>query len=99
MQVSIAGIVLVLSSRDHIQSGRLTDVSARRIIKKRAADTGVDGFISGHSLRIKSRVCGLSRQSGCLGRRLTSSRQMEKLTDARTLRSRRDGRTRGNRKV
>ena len=41
---------------DHIQSGRLTDVSARRIIKRRAADAGVDGFISGHSLRVGSAV-------------------------------------------
>ena len=41
---------------DHIQPGRLTDVSARRIIKKRAADAGVDGFISGHSLRVGSAV-------------------------------------------
>ena len=40
----------------HIQTGRLTDVSARRIIKKRAVDAGVDGFISGHSLRVGSAV-------------------------------------------
>ena len=40
----------------HIQTSRLTDVSARRIIKKRAADAGVDGFISGHSLRVGSAV-------------------------------------------
>ena len=40
----------------HIQAGRLTDVSARHIIKKRAADAGVDGFISGHSLRVGSAV-------------------------------------------
>jgi site-specific recombinase XerD len=40
----------------HIQTSRLTDVSARKIIKKRAADAGVDGFISGHSLRVGSAV-------------------------------------------
>ena len=40
----------------HIQTNRLTDVSARWIIKKRAADAGVDGFISGHSLRVGSAV-------------------------------------------
>ena len=40
----------------HIQTSRLTDVSARQIIKKRAADAGVDGFISGHSLRVGSAV-------------------------------------------
>lgn len=40
----------------HIQTSRLTDVSARWIIKKRAADAGVDGFISGHSLRVGSAV-------------------------------------------
>ena len=41
---------------DNVQSGQLTDVSARRIIKKRAAAAGVDGFISGHSLRVGSAV-------------------------------------------
>ena len=41
---------------DHIQSNRLNPHSARRIIKKRAADAGVDGFISGHSLRVGSAV-------------------------------------------
>ena len=41
---------------DHIQPTRLHPHSARRIIKKRAADAGVDGFISGHSLRIGSAV-------------------------------------------
>ena len=41
---------------DHIQSDRLTTVSARRIIQKRAADAGVEGFISGHSLRVGSAV-------------------------------------------
>ncbi len=40
----------------HIQPGRLADVSARRIIKQRTADAGVDGFISGHSLRVGSAV-------------------------------------------
>ena len=41
---------------DHIQSERLTDFSARRIIQKRAADAGVEGFIAGHSLRVGSAV-------------------------------------------
>ena len=40
----------------HIQSERLTSRSAHRIIKKRAANAGVDGFISGHSLRVGSAV-------------------------------------------
>ena len=40
----------------HIQRKRLTPHSARRIIKKRAADAGVEGFISGHSLRVGSAV-------------------------------------------
>ena len=40
----------------HVQSDRLTTVSARRIIKKRAAHAGVEGFISGHSLRVGSAV-------------------------------------------
>ncbi len=41
---------------DHIQPNRITTHSARRIIKKRAADAGVKGFISGHSLRVGSAV-------------------------------------------
>ena len=41
---------------DHIQPTRLHPHSARRIIKKRVADAGVDGFISGHSLRVGSAV-------------------------------------------
>ena len=41
---------------DHITSERLTQQSARRIIKQRAHDAGVEGFISGHSLRVGSAV-------------------------------------------
>ena len=41
---------------DHATNERLTDVSARRIIKARASNAGVDGFISGHSLRVGSAV-------------------------------------------
>ena len=41
---------------DHIHKERLTAHSARRIIKKRSADAGVEGFISGHSLRVGSAV-------------------------------------------
>ena len=41
---------------DHIQPTRLHRHSARRIIKKRATDAGVEGFISGHSLRVGSAV-------------------------------------------
>ena len=41
---------------DHVQSNRLTPHSARRIIKNRAAHAGVEGFISGHSLRVGSAV-------------------------------------------
>lgn len=41
---------------DHVQSGRLTTVSARRIIQARAQAAGVEGFISGHSLRVGSAV-------------------------------------------
>ncbi len=40
----------------HIQSERLTDFSARRIIQKRAVAAGVEGFIAGHSLRVGSAV-------------------------------------------
>lgn len=41
---------------DHIQPQRLTAQSARHIIKKRAEVAGVEGFISGHSLRVGSAV-------------------------------------------
>ena len=41
---------------DHIQPTRLQPHSARRIIKKRATHAGVEGFISGHSLRVGSAV-------------------------------------------
>ena len=41
---------------DHVQSGRLTTVSARRIIPARAKAAGVKGFISGHPLRVGSAV-------------------------------------------
>ncbi len=39
---------------DNIQENRLHPHSARRIIQKRATDAGVEGFISGHSLRVGS---------------------------------------------
>ena len=41
---------------DHVTGERLTVVSARRIIKARAAASGIEGFISGHSLRVGSAV-------------------------------------------
>ena len=41
---------------DHIQPSRLHPHSARRIIQKRATDADVEGFISGHSLRVGSAV-------------------------------------------
>ena len=40
----------------HITSERLSVVSARRIIKKWAKAAGIEGFISGHSLRVGSAV-------------------------------------------
>ena len=41
---------------DHIQPTRLTPHAASRIIQKRAQAAGVEGFISGHSLRVGSAV-------------------------------------------
>ena len=41
---------------DHVTGERLTVVSARRIIQARAHAAGVEGFISGHSLRAGSVV-------------------------------------------
>ena len=40
----------------HVQSQQLTTVSVRRIIQKRAQAASVEGFISGHSLRVGSAV-------------------------------------------
>ena len=40
----------------HITPERLTVISARRIIKKWAKAAGIEGFISGHSLRVGSAV-------------------------------------------
>ena len=40
----------------HVQPDRLTDFAARRIIQKRAADAGVEGFIAGHSLRVGTAI-------------------------------------------
>ena len=69
---------------DHIQQTRLHPHSARRIIKKRAADAGVDGFISGHSLRVGSAVSLAQAGGNC--RRYASRRTLEIFTDASTLR-------------
>ena len=41
---------------DNITGSRLTIDGARKIIKRRARAAGVDGFISGHSLRVGSAV-------------------------------------------
>ncbi len=70
----------------HVQSERLTDFAARRIIQKRAADAGVDGFIAGHSLRVGSAVAlaqagrGTSRAGtvNCPIKRLFKSRSEKK---------------------
>ena len=40
----------------HIGEGRITDQGARAAIQMRAKEAGVEGFISGHSLRIGSAV-------------------------------------------
>ena len=41
---------------DNVTEGRLTTEGARLAIKRWAAEAGVDGFISGHSLRVGSAV-------------------------------------------
>ena len=56
IQTSITGTINHIRRGDNIQPTRLHPHSARRIIKKRAADAGVEGFISGHSLRVGSAV-------------------------------------------
>ena len=68
---------------DHVQSGRLTTVSARRIIQARAKAAGVEGFISGHSLRVGSAVS--LRPGGGFGGRYAECRQVEVATDAGAL--------------
>ena len=68
---------------DNIQPTRLHTRSARRIIKKRAADANVQGFISGHSLRVGSAVS--LAQAGRNRRGHASCWTLEILTDARTL--------------
>ena len=68
---------------DHVQSGRLTTVSARRIIQSRAKAAGVEGFISGHSLRVGSAVS--LAQVGCFGGRYAECGQVEVATDAGAL--------------
>ena len=54
--ITRGAVFLHIRRGDHIQSTRLNPHSARRIIKKRATDAGVEGFISGHSLRVGSAV-------------------------------------------
>ena len=57
-KAGIEGGALFRSVRrgDHVQAGRLTARSARRQIIYWAELTGVEGFISGHSLRVGSAV-------------------------------------------
>ena len=57
-KAGIAGGALFRSVRrgDHVQVGRLTARSARRQITYWAEFAGVEGFISGHSLRVGSAV-------------------------------------------
>ena len=54
--ITRGAVFLHIRRGDHIQSTRLNPHSARRVIKKRAAHAGVQGFISGHSLRVGSAV-------------------------------------------
>ena len=69
---------------DHIQLNRLTPHSARRVIKKRAAHAGVQGFISGHSLRVGSAVS--LAQAGATVVDMQVAGRWEILSNARTLR-------------
>ena len=73
---------------DHIQSNRLNPHSARRIIQKRAHATGVEGFISGHSLRVGSAVslaqAGASVVDMQVAGRWKSSQMPAQLPDSKT---------------
>ena len=69
---------------DHIHNERLTAHSARRIIKKRAADAGVEGFISGaQSARW---FCCLAGKGGGFGCGYASCGALEIRPDACALR-------------
>ena len=37
---------------DHVEGSAITDRAARSIIRARAAEAGIEGHVSGHSLRI-----------------------------------------------
>ena len=82
---------------DHIQPNRLHPHSARRIIKKRAADAGVEGFISGHSLRVGSAVS--LAQAGATVVDMQVAGRWKSLADAGTLCQSRTRRTRRNRTI
>ena len=60
---------------DHVQKGRLTQQSARRIIKRRAKQAGVEGFISGHSFRVGSAIS--LAQAGAIARFREGKRRQE----------------------
>ena len=61
---------------DNVTSERLTPTSARRIIKARAETAGVNGFISGHSLRVGSAVS--LGTGGGVGRRYADGGALER---------------------
>ena len=54
--ITQGAVFLRIRKGDNVGSERLTAFSVQRIIKKRATDAGVEGFISGHSLRVGSAV-------------------------------------------
>ena len=82
---------------DHVQSGRLTTVSARRIIQARAKAAGVEGF---HQWSFaQGRQCCLARPGGGFGGRYAECGQVEVATDAGALCQSGAGGTGSGRKV
>ena len=69
----------------HITSERLSVVSARRIIKKWANAAGIEGFISGRSLRVGTAVS--LAQSGATLVDMQTCRSLGRSENARALRS------------
>ena len=82
---------------DHIANTRLTIDGVRKIIKRRARAAGIEGKISGHSLRIGSAIS--LAQAGASVVNMQVAGTVEIASNAGALRTRRINRTRRDRAV